>query len=843
MVKAVKKPISRNTTPRTPANGVKSKLNDSIGSNSSNGSPGSQAPLTKKRKHVEEEGTPASVKRIRFLDARNEVKFFKKGSLLPPLKPSPCIPGRSILKGSAPSTPLTSGGKVKSPKIVKKVVKKVVKREETSSEESGSDDDEKVVEEKKVKINKKNDKKVVVKEEAKVVETKEKCNDDSEIPSNDKGKENKSTVVESMNSDAEPKEVESNKKSKKKNKKKADKEVATNEDTTAKVEEKPVNGDIEVADEDTDKLDNNEENDFKNSTIGDAEVSIEKLDISKRDSSEYHMFTKEDKEKMKTMTPEEKTKFINARLYETCKGKKRSEVKTFLRNLRVKKKPHVNIVYEVKKLWEELRMKKTSQKRKIELGLEIIAKMKGSMLKLVNGRDTSKVFQCLICLDDTRITQPILDELGPHLLAMSRSKYGSFFVSTLFMKTKEEERDILFGAFRGHVVKLYDVIFSAKVIDILYNQVANDKQKFDILCEFYGKEFVIFRQQDGFNSVEEMFAKYPEKKTVVLKNLLTTIKNCVGKQTATFDFTHKLIINYLDHCSKDQAKEVMDLYRDKILDLSGKKDGIKIALRILFNSSAKERKSIIKLMTSLVSSIAMDHNGYKLILGIFDQVDDTVLVNKTITHELITHLPDIVKSHNGNVVLQYIVQPRDVKVVDSQVIDLLSQGDGNEHSKKERSLRAQQIYDEIKESLLEYVTHFGRDIFKNKFTANLLYAIFENNKDSYLVDRQVPQATRETVYKKIADVIEEFFKEDEENPKNYKFLERNHNANHTINELLKSDEKSDVKLSSYLAKIDKGCFPMLLKTRVGNLVVSNMYKYGDKDVKEFVKTVAPSVIS
>uniref|UniRef100_A0A0K0E6J5 PUM-HD domain-containing protein n=1 Tax=Strongyloides stercoralis TaxID=6248 RepID=A0A0K0E6J5_STRER len=826
MAKTVKKVIHKNSPHETSKNGNKNDLNNS--QNSGTPTLNSEITPTKKRRLIDDCETPASVKRLRFLEDRNEVKFYKKGSLLPPLKPSPCTPGKSILKASTTDTPPVSNLKKK---VLRKKMKinSTVSKGETSSEDSESDEE---VTNKKVNKTKK---KVVKKDEAMKEEDKK---DDSteDVIMNEKGKENED--AKSLSDDTPTGEN----KPKSKNKKNKNKKVVatSNDDTSVKVLE---NKSTSSNEETPTKVDETSETVSEDIDMGDVEINIEKINISdKNNSSEYHMFTKEDREKMKTMTPEDKTKFINARLYETCKGKKKSEVRTFLRNLRVKKKPHIQVAFEIKKLWEELRMKKTKNERKKELGLEIVQKMKGEMLKLVNGRDTSKVFQCLLCLDCPQITQPILDELNPHLLAMSRSKYGSFFVTMLFTKTQPDRRQALFDAFRGHFVKLYDVVFSAKVVDILYNQVATEKQKLDILCEFFGKEFVIFRQQDDFKNVDEIFSKYPDKKPLILKNMLTTIKNCVGKQSISFDFTHVLISTFLDYCSKDQFKEVMDLYRDKILDLSGKKGGIKIALQILYNSSAKERKSIIKSMTSLVSSIAMNHNGFQLILGIFDQVDDTVLVNKTITSELITHLPDVVKSHNGNIVLQYIIQPRDPKIIGASVIDLLSKGDNNEYSKKDRRLRAQQIYDEIKSSLLEYVTNFGRDIFKNKFTAHLLYTIFENNKDSYLVDRQIPDTTREIIYKKIADVIEEYFKEDEDNPKNYKFLERNHQANFTINELLKSDEKSNIKLSSFLAKIDKNCFPVLLKTRVGSNVVSNMYKYGDNDIKKFVKSVAPSVI-
>uniref|UniRef100_A0A0N5A5G3 PUM-HD domain-containing protein n=1 Tax=Parastrongyloides trichosuri TaxID=131310 RepID=A0A0N5A5G3_PARTI len=779
---------------------------------------GEKTPNNKKRKFNEtsESQTPNSIKKIKFLEEKNEVKFYKKGSVLPPLKPSQSTPGRSILKTSATSTPASVHKKV-SPKT--KFVSS--KKNDTSSEDSDSDTE--IVTPVAVKEGKK--KKIV-------------SNGAQNLNGDETPKKKKENNVVVGKEDVDENLMETNITTPSTFKKKKNKKVVKNE------EENKVENDLVIIEGvGINEVKNEKEVMSKSINVEEEDnVTIEEVNVDDKKKNDIQMFTKEDKEKMKTLSTEEKTKFINARLYETCKGKKKSEVRALLRELRVKKKPHVNIAYDIKQLWEELRMKKTPLDRKKKLALEIISKVKGEMFKLVNGSDTSRVFQHLLYLNDDQITKSILDELSPHLLSMSRSKYASFFVTLLFQKTDAAERDALFQAFRGHIAKLYDVVFSAKVIDILYNQIANDKQKFDILCEFFGKEFIIFRQTDAFNNIDELFEKQPEKKSVVLKSIYSTIKSCVGKKSAAFDFTHVLIQNFLKYCSEDQKKEIIDMYREKILDLSSKKEGSKIALQILFNSNAKERKSIIKLTNTLVPSICMDIRGRLLIMGILDTVDDTVLVKKTIIHEIVTHLPDMIKSCNGNIVVQYIVQPRDPAIIGEEHVKLLAEGDGNEHSKKDKSLRAKELYEELKDSLLEYILKFARDIFKNKFSSNLLYTIFENNKDSYLFERNISDDTRKIIYEKIVEVIEECFKPDDDNTKNYKFLEHNHQANFVITELLKTDSKMDVKISSFLSKMDQSCFTMLLKTIPGMYLVLNMFKYGNNDVKNFVKKVAPKEI-
>ena len=49
------------------------------------------------------------------------------------------------------------------------------------------------------------------------------------------------------------------------------------------------------------------------------------------------------------------------------------------------------------------------------------------------------------------------------------------------------------NAFRGHAVSLLRITHSAEVLETAYNDFANAQQRFDIISEFYGKEFVLFR--------------------------------------------------------------------------------------------------------------------------------------------------------------------------------------------------------------------------------------------------------------------------------------------------------------------------------------------------------------
>jgi pumilio family protein 6 len=55
------------------------------------------------------------------------------------------------------------------------------------------------------------------------------------------------------------------------------------------------------------------------------------------------------------------------------------------------------------------------------------------------------------------------------------------------------QRSIIIGAFRGHVVSLLRQTWSAEILELAYNDYANAQQRSDIITEFYGREYAVFR--------------------------------------------------------------------------------------------------------------------------------------------------------------------------------------------------------------------------------------------------------------------------------------------------------------------------------------------------------------
>jgi hypothetical protein len=66
----------------------------------------------------------------------------------------------------------------------------------------------------------------------------------------------------------------------------------------------------------------------------------------------------------------------------------------------------------------------------------------------------------------------------------------------------------------------------------------------------------------------------------------------------------------------------------KFPDLSEHKEGAWLAAHCLWNSSAKERKQIMKQCKEKLKAMAMSNFGSQMLMAMMDCIDDTTLLNK-----------------------------------------------------------------------------------------------------------------------------------------------------------------------------------------------------------------------
>lgn len=150
---------------------------------------------------------------------------------------------------------------------------------------------------------------------------------------------------------------------------------------------------------------------------------------------------------------------------------------------------------------------------------------------------------------------------------------------------------------------------------------------------------------------------------------------------------------------------------------------------------------ILKSFKGYAVKSAVDQYARRVLFAFFDCIDDTMLLNKTITKEIADNIAgenqiaiitiqrlylDVVYDKWGVSVLHYIVHPRDARIFgQGGLVNILKQGDNNEHSKKKPAERYKQIFDGLKESLYTFMAANMKEMLYNKISAVLVLDALE----------------------------------------------------------------------------------------------------------------------
>ncbi|KAK6059582.1 hypothetical protein COOONC_02785 [Cooperia oncophora] len=267
----------------------------------------------------------------------------------------------------------------------------------------------------------------------------------------------------------------------------------------------------------------------------------------------------------------------------------RKQRKAFLRELKSKKNPNHDRAMECKLLWEKIRSRKTLKQERDDCVSKLFGLVKGYASKLIYTHDISRVFECLLALKRPGITSALFEELTPELVRMTKNKYAHFFVLRMLKYGSKEQRNTIISSFRGHAVSLMRIVYAAEVLEVAYNEYANAQQRFDIVSEFYGKEFVLFRS-DSPRTLEEIVAEEPTKKKLILQHLEEQLLTLVDKTTVRLSLCHRLLKDFATHCEPDQLTNLIDSLKDKIPEIVHTPDGSYVAMKCIWHANVKDRK-------------------------------------------------------------------------------------------------------------------------------------------------------------------------------------------------------------------------------------------------------------
>lgn len=307
-------------------------------------------------------------------------------------------------------------------------------------------------------------------------------------------------------------------------------------------------------------------------------------------------------------------------------------------------KPLADEVHRTKKIWEQLRRKShVPKEQRQQLVTELYGIITGRIKDFVLKHDAVRAVQTAIKYSTPDQRKQIAKELQGTYAQLAESRYAKFLIGKLLTQNDDEIRDMIIPEFYGKVRKLINHPEASWIIDDIYRGVATKEQKAQLLREWYGPEFALFKPGSGEITADltKILAEVPSKRATVLKYLFDMTNGLIQKKMTGFTMLHDAMLQYFVNLKpeSEELKEFVEVVKDDdngdlLKNMAFTKSGARLVCLLLAWGTAKDRKQIIKTYKDTFQLMCGDPHAHMVILAAYDVIDDTVLTSKTIFPEI-----------------------------------------------------------------------------------------------------------------------------------------------------------------------------------------------------------------
>lgn len=313
-------------------------------------------------------------------------------------------------------------------------------------------------------------------------------------------------------------------------------------------------------------------------------------------------------------------------------------------------KPNADIIQRAKKIWERLRIKSNVPKEeRAKLLEELFEIVTGRVHDFVFKHDSVRTIQCALKYSTMAQRVQIAGELKGSYCQLVESRYAKFLVAKLITEGNDEVRDMIIPEFYGHVRRLINHPEASWIVDDIYRGVATPEQKSILLREWYGPDYVIFKnaqsEEKPTGELSLILAAKPEKTKPTMDYLHNLINQIIQKKMTGFTMLHDAMLQYFLNIKPgspeadaflklmigDKEEEEVDLMRN----LAFTKSGSRLVCLALAYGTAKDRKNILRAYKDTIGMLAFDKNGHIVLLTAYDVLDDTREIASRVFSELV----------------------------------------------------------------------------------------------------------------------------------------------------------------------------------------------------------------
>ncbi|PLN81496.1 ARM repeat-containing protein [Aspergillus taichungensis] len=429
-------------------------------------------------------------------------------------------------------------------------------------------------------------------------------------------------------------------------------------------------------------------------------------------------------------------------------------------------KPNADVIQRSKKLWERLRRKShvPLEERK-KLIAELFSILTGRVKDFVFKHDSVRVVQTGLKYANLEQRKLIATELKGSYKELAQSRYAKFLIGKILVHGDAEIRDMIIPEFYGHAKRLIRHPEGSWILDDIYRTVATKEQRANLLREWYGPEFSIFRDttSDVSADLSKILEKNPEKRTPIMHFLHELINQLVQKKTTGFTMLHDAMLQYSLNTKpgSTEATEFIELLKgdeegDLVKNLAFTKSGSRVMCRSLAYANAKDRKLLTRFYRDTIKLMAGDLHGHMVILAAYEVIDDTKLTAKMVFTELLNQGSDA-ETRNEELMFQVNDLTARIPILFPFAGDrakwLMPEGDyemlkeireiRKETSKKDPEVRRQELVKAASPTVLELIAARAESLLETSFGCQFLAEVlFEADGDKTAALTAVAEAAK-----------------------------------------------------------------------------------------------------
>lgn len=347
-----------------------------------------------------------------------------------------------------------------------------------------------------------------------------------------------------------------------------------------------------------------------------------------------------------------------------------AEQRQLLAERKLKRKSGIQ-VQQIKSLWERLRVNKPTPPKEVrdKLSNEIWELAKDCIADLVMKHDSSRVVQTLVKHSSKERRDIVVKSLKGSYYQLATSAYGKYLLIKLLHYGSKESRALIVDELHGKLRKLMRHREGAYVVEDLFVLYSNAEQKQQMIREFWGAEYAVFKESGKGKTVLDIVNESTEKRKLIMTNLSGTITASVEKGSTGFQILHAAMKEYVSILISDldqydsEIREFQELLGEQFAELVHTNEGSEVACSLIAIANAKERRNIMRGLKKHGKNLIENEFGNLVLITLFMTVDDTVSLHKNFDNELFTPelLPELLQSKFGRRPLLYLLKGLDGK--------------------------------------------------------------------------------------------------------------------------------------------------------------------------------------